>query len=105
MTACRTHNGLSAGFQDKNSQPGAFLSAEPSVCAFSTPVCGKLCATILFDHFRPCCCYSVPDLTFLALVVDAAKASLEVEKDPGTTSSNVSSALLGHSAIMLNTQR
>ena len=26
MTACRTHNGLSAGFQDKNSQPGAFLS-------------------------------------------------------------------------------
>ena len=73
-------------------------------CAFSAPVCGKLCATILFDHFCSCCCYSVPNLTFLALVVDAANASLEVEKDPGPTSSNVGSALLGHSAIMLNTQ-
>ena len=98
MTAFRTHNGLSAGFQDKNSQPGAFLSAESSVP--SPPLC-----VANSNHFRPCCCYSVPDLTFLALVVDAAKASLEVEKDPGTTSSNVSSALLGHSAIMLNTQR
>ena len=97
MTACRTRNGLFAGFQDKNSQPGAFLSAESFVP--SPPLC-----VAKSNHFRTCCCYSVPDLTFLALVIDAAKASLKVEKDPGTTSSNVSSALLGHSAIMLNTQ-
>lgn len=32
---------------------------------------------------------SVPDLVFLAVVVDAAKASLAAEKDPGPTSNNV----------------
>ena len=41
---------------------------------------------------------SVPDQAFLALVVEAVKACLEVEKDPGPTSSNVSSDACGNSA-------
>ena len=102
MTACRTHNSLSAGFQDKNSQPGAFLSTESSVP--SPPLCVANSAPQSSLTIPIPVAAIVPDLTFLALVVDAAKASLEVEKDPGPTSSNVSSALLGRSAFMLNTQ-
>ena len=86
MTTLWTNNSLSAGFYDESSQPDALLSTKSSVP--SCPPCMANSAPQSSSTVSVPVAISVPNPTFLALVVNAAKAFLVTKKDPGPTSNN-----------------
>ena len=86
MTTLWTNNSLSASFYDESSQPDALLSTESSVP--SCRPCMANSAPQSSSAVSVPVAVSVPDPAFLGLVVNAVKAFLVAEKDPGPTSNN-----------------
>ena len=88
MSACRTNNSLVASLDGENSPSDTLLHTEsslPSSLASAANSAPQISSTVS----TPVVAAGVHDPALITVIVDAIKASLAAEKDPGPTSSNL----------------